>query len=69
MRTLFSDGTNSLSHTALGMISVWYSAVAIPFFVYQVVKHTPVSQSIPGVLEYLIGYVFAFFFIDKYNAL
>jgi hypothetical protein len=68
MRPLFSDGVHSLCHVTLGMLTVWYSFVAVPFFVYQLVKHTPVSQSIPGVLEFLIGYAVVFFFVDNYNA-
>jgi hypothetical protein len=59
MRTLFSDGTNSLWHFVFGMLGSWYSSVVILFFIYQVVKHPNISQSIPGVLEFMIGYAVA----------
>ena len=59
MRTLFSDGTNSLWHFVFGMLGSWYSSVVILFFIYQVVKHSTISQSIPGILEFLVGYAVA----------
>lgn len=60
MRSLFSDGFNSLAHVVFGVLSVWYPIVLILFFVYQVVKHTTITQAIPGILEFLVGYAVAF---------
>lgn len=60
MRSLFSDGLNSLAHVVFGVLGVWYPIVVILFFIYQVVKHTTITQAIPGILEFLIGYAVAF---------
>jgi hypothetical protein len=60
MRSLFSDGFNSLAHVVFGVLGVWYPIVVILFFIYQVVKHTTITQAIPGILEFLIGYAVAF---------
>ena len=60
MRSLFSDGFNSLAHVVFGVLGVWYPIVVILFFIYQVVKHTTITQAIPGILEFLVGYAVAF---------
>ena len=60
MRSLFSDGFNSLAHVVFGVLGVWYPVVVILFFIYQVVKHTTITQAIPGILEFLVGYAVAF---------
>jgi len=59
MRSLFSDGLNSFAHVIFGVLGVWYPIVVILFFIYQVVKHTTITQAIPGILEFLIGYAVA----------
>jgi hypothetical protein len=59
MRSLFSDGANSFWHFVFGMLGSWYPSVVLLFFIYQVVKHSTISQSIPGILEFLVGYAVA----------
>jgi hypothetical protein len=34
MRSLFSDGFNSLAHVVFGVLGVWYPIVVILFFIY-----------------------------------
>jgi hypothetical protein len=41
------------------MLGSWYPSVVILFFIYQIVKHSTISQTIPGVLEFIIGYAVA----------
>jgi hypothetical protein len=59
MRRLFSDGTNSVAHVVLGVLSVWNPVLLIVFFLYEFFKHPRFSDAYAGILEFLIGYAVA----------
>ena len=55
MRYLFTDGWNSFWHFVLGILSQKYQIILLIFLTYQVVKHSHISDSFAGILEFLIG--------------
>jgi hypothetical protein len=57
MRPLFSDGWNSFWHIIFGMIAAKYNIVLILFLVYEIFKHTSISQSYPSIIEFFIGFI------------
>lgn len=59
MRTLFSDGVNSIAHVGIGVLSVWNPILIVLFFLYEFLKHPRLSDAYAGILEFLIGYAVA----------
>lgn len=55
MRALFSDGWNSIWHVIFGIFGSKYTVIIIGFLVYQLVKHTPISESFAGITEFFVG--------------
>jgi len=55
MRYLFTDGWNSFWHFVLGILSQKYQIILLIFLTYQVVKHSDISDSFAGILEFFIG--------------
>jgi hypothetical protein len=56
MRAVFSDGTNSVAHFALGVISYHHWLVGVGFAVYEHTTHANFATTVPAFAEFALGW-------------
>ncbi len=65
MRSLFTDGTNSLAHFGLGVLATrtLTTVIVVGFLLYQVTEDDPANNILVDIAEFAIGYAVGTFVI------